>query len=95
MFFGNCAKFDVMKIITLKSFFLFVLSIGSLNLFSQTVPCDGNASFEEQNGLLTIEMESGNLPTGSNWQTEVKQIQTYRAQLLIIFIGMDHNLLTP
>lgn len=69
MFFGNCAKFDVMKIITLKSFFLFVLSIGSLNLFSQTVPCDGNASFEEQNGLLTIEMESGNLPTGSNWQT--------------------------
>lgn len=36
--------------------------------FSQTAPCDGILPFEEQNGLLTIEMESGILPSGSNWQ---------------------------
>ncbi|MFC4722273.1 T9SS type A sorting domain-containing protein [Geojedonia litorea] len=44
---------------------LFTISVCS---FSQTA-CDGTLPFEEQNGLLTIEMESGILPSGSNWQT--------------------------
>ncbi|AJR04970.1 hypothetical protein AW14_13370 [Siansivirga zeaxanthinifaciens CC-SAMT-1] len=38
-------------------------------LFSQVAACNGVLPFEEQNGLLTIEMESGVLPSGSNWQT--------------------------
>lgn len=37
-------------------------------IFGQTAACDGQLPFEEQNGLLTIEMESGNLPSSSNWQ---------------------------
>ena len=37
--------------------------------FSQSATCDGVQAFEEQNGLLTIEMESGILPSGSDWKT--------------------------
>ncbi|MFD2727639.1 T9SS type A sorting domain-containing protein [Hyunsoonleella rubra] len=48
--------------ITLICFFC--LTIGG---FAQTT-CDGLLPFEEQNGLLTIEMESGILPSGSDWQ---------------------------
>ncbi len=51
--------------ITLIAMFLINFNIA----FSQTSACDGVLPFEEQNGLLTIEMESGVLPTGSNWQT--------------------------
>ncbi|WP_396600644.1 T9SS type A sorting domain-containing protein [Algibacter sp. R77976] len=46
---------------------LVLLSITSL--FAQTATCDGILPFEEQNGLLTIEMESGILPPGTDWQT--------------------------
>ena len=48
---------------------ILMLSIVSNLTFSQTAACDGILPFEEQNGLLTIEMESGVLPSGSNWQT--------------------------
>ncbi|MBC2844681.1 T9SS type A sorting domain-containing protein [Winogradskyella flava] len=48
---------------------LFILSIVSNQTFSQTATCDGILPFEEENGLLTIEMESGILPSGSDWQT--------------------------
>ncbi|GAA4814844.1 hypothetical protein GCM10023330_23360 [Litoribaculum gwangyangense] len=41
----------------------------SYQLFSQTATCNGILPFEEQNGLLTIEMESAVLPSNSNWQT--------------------------
>lgn len=50
-------------------FTFFTLSLISVSSFSQTATCDGTLPFEEQNGLLTIEMESGVLPSGSNWQT--------------------------
>lgn len=36
--------------------------------YAQTAPCDGTLPFEEQNGLLTIEMESG-IRNDSRWQT--------------------------
>ena len=47
-------------------FSLFAIAISSLNVSAQTSTCDG--VYEEQNGLLVIEMESGNLPANSNWQ---------------------------
>ncbi|TBN06587.1 T9SS type A sorting domain-containing protein [Hyunsoonleella flava] len=54
--------------ITLKALVAISLfSLVNFQLFSQTSTCDG--VFEEQNGLLTIEMESGILPAGSNWKT--------------------------
>ena len=58
-----------MKKNTLKIALLFLLSIVANQTFSQTADCDGILPFEEENGLLTIEMESGVLPSGSNWQT--------------------------
>ena len=58
-----------MKKITNKLAFLLILSIFSNPIFSQVVACNGVLPFEEQNGLLTIEMESGILPSGSSWQT--------------------------
>ena len=51
-----------------KNLFL-ILSIVSLQLFAQTATCDGILPFEEKDGLLTIEMESGILPAGSDWKT--------------------------
>ncbi|WP_299046113.1 T9SS type A sorting domain-containing protein [uncultured Polaribacter sp.] len=48
--------------------FLIVLFITTNTLFSQTSACNGVLPFEEKDGLLTIEMESGVLPSGSNWQ---------------------------
>ena len=50
-----------------KNLFL-ILSIVSLQLFAQTATCDGILPFEEKNGLLTIEMESGILPANSDWK---------------------------
>lgn len=58
-----------MKKLTLQTILLVVFLNFSLQLLAQTATCDGTLPFEEQNGLLTIEMESGNLPTGTNWQT--------------------------
>ncbi|MFP4844996.1 T9SS type A sorting domain-containing protein [Winogradskyella sp. PE311] len=58
-----------MKKNTIKITLVFILSIVSNQMFSQTATCDGTLPFEEQNGLLTIEMESGVLPSGSDWQT--------------------------
>ncbi|WP_299059459.1 T9SS type A sorting domain-containing protein [uncultured Polaribacter sp.] len=52
-----------------KSILLFILSIVSMQLFAQTATCDGSLPFEEKDGLLTIEMESGVFPAGSDWQT--------------------------
>jgi len=46
-----------------------VLFLIANHTFSQTATCDGTLPFEEKNGLLTIEMESGILPSGSDWQT--------------------------
>ncbi len=53
--------------ITLKTLALSIFSLVNLQLFSQNSTCDG--VFEEQDGLLTIEMESGILPADSNWKT--------------------------
>ena len=58
-----------MKKNTLQVIFLLAFSTVCIQLLAQTATCDGTLPFEEQNGLLTIEMESGNLPTGTNWQT--------------------------
>lgn len=58
-----------MKKTTLFTLVLSVFIVFCFQLIAQTASCDGTLPFEEQNGLLTIEMESGNLPTGSNWQT--------------------------
>ncbi len=57
-----------MKKITLKALCIFTFFTSSPQLFAQTT-CDGSLPFEEKNGFLTIEMESGNLPAGSNWKT--------------------------
>lgn len=58
-----------MKNNIIKIKLILIFSIVSNLTFSQTATCDGTLPFEEQNGLLTIEMESGVLPSGSNWQT--------------------------
>ncbi|TWO32865.1 T9SS type A sorting domain-containing protein [Seonamhaeicola sediminis] len=58
-----------MRKTTLRTTLFCIAFIFSLNLSAQTSTCDGTLPFEEQNGLLTIEMESGNLPTGTNWKT--------------------------
>lgn len=52
-----------------KSILLFILSIVSIHLFAQTATCDGTLPFEEKDGLLTIEMESGIFPADSDWKT--------------------------
>lgn len=46
-----------------------LITLISLQLTSQTAPCNGALPFEEKDGLLTIEMESGILPSGSDWKT--------------------------
>ena len=52
-----------------KYLILLVSLIVSVQSFAQTATCDGSLPFEEKDGLLTIEMESGILPTGSDWKT--------------------------
>lgn len=52
-----------------KYLILLVSLIVSVQLFAQTATCDGSLPFEEKDGLLTIEMESGILPAGSDWKT--------------------------
>ncbi|WP_298763486.1 T9SS type A sorting domain-containing protein [uncultured Polaribacter sp.] len=46
----------------------FLLFLTSISFYAQTVACNGTLPFEEKDGILTIEMESGILPTGSNWE---------------------------
>ncbi len=46
---------------------LFVLTFISINAFSQTETCTANNPYEEKDGLLTIEMESG-IRSNSNWK---------------------------
>ena len=58
-----------MKQYIIKRTLQFILIVVCNYSFSQTATCDGTLPFEEQNGLLTIEMESGDLPSGSNWKT--------------------------
>lgn len=48
--------------------FLFLLIL-SMGVFAQTAACDGTLPFEEQNGLLTIEMESG-IINHPNWKID-------------------------
>lgn len=50
----------------LKYTITLLTSIFTLTLNAQNNVCNG--VFEEENGLLVIEMESGNLPADSNWQ---------------------------
>ncbi|WP_159951777.1 T9SS type A sorting domain-containing protein [Polaribacter septentrionalilitoris] len=52
-----------------KNIVFFIVSIVSIQLFAQTATCDGSLPFEEKDGILTIEMESGILPSGSDWKT--------------------------
>ena len=42
-----------------KNLLIILVSIVSFQLFSQTATCNGSLPFEEKDGLLTIEMESG------------------------------------
>jgi len=60
-------KINVKNIITITTVIIFLTL--SISVFAQTAACNGILPFEEQNGLLTIEMESGVLPSNSNWQT--------------------------
>ncbi len=46
---------------------LFVLTFISINAFSQTETCTANNPYEEKDGLLTIEMESGTR-SNPNWK---------------------------
>lgn len=61
----------MIKILAMKNRFLqfLLITIVSSQIFSQTANCDGTLPFEEQNGLLTIEMESGVIPSESDWKT--------------------------
>ena len=52
-----------------KNIVFFIVSIVSIQLFAQTATCDGSLPFEEKDGIITIEMESGILPSGSDWKT--------------------------
>jgi hypothetical protein len=52
-------KITITTIITLLTF--------SIGAYAQTAPCDGTLPFEEQNGLLTIQMESG-IINDNRWQ---------------------------
>ena len=52
-----------------KNIVFFIVSIVSIQLFAQTATCDGSLPFEEKEGIITIEMESGILPNGSDWKT--------------------------
>ena len=52
--------------------FLFITIISS-QLFSQTATCNGTLPFEEKNGLLTIEMESG-IINDNRWQIGTETI---------------------
>lgn len=54
---------------SILSFFILVLF--SFCSFSQTDDCDGTLPFEEKNGLLTIEMESGIL-NDTRWKTGIE-----------------------
>ena len=51
-----------------NSILLLVFSVVSLQLFAQTATCNGTLPFEEKDGVVTIEMESGVLPANSNWK---------------------------
>ncbi|WP_136480785.1 T9SS type A sorting domain-containing protein [Cognatitamlana onchidii] len=57
------------KNITFTLLGLLTLSLGT---FAQTAVCDGTLPFEEKDGLLTIEMESGILPANSDWKTGIE-----------------------
>ncbi len=52
-------------------FILFV--IVSLQLYSQTTTCDGTLPFEEKDGLLTIEMESGVI-NDNRWKIDTETV---------------------
>jgi len=58
-------KIKIMK----NSILYLVFLLTSLQLLAQTATCDGSLPFEEKEGLLTIEMESGIFPSGSDWKT--------------------------
>jgi hypothetical protein len=53
--FGCIHKNRIMK----NNILLLIFSIVSIQLFAQTATCDGTLPFEEKDGILTIEMESG------------------------------------
>lgn len=46
---------------------LFIFSIVTIQLFAQTATCNGVLPFEEKNGIITIEMESG-IINDSRWK---------------------------
>ncbi|GAL70892.1 T9SS type A sorting domain-containing protein [Jejuia pallidilutea] len=50
-------------VITMLSFLTLAIGV------SAQTTCNGLLPFEEQNGLLTIEMESGVFPAGTSWKT--------------------------
>ena len=54
-------------VVQINLLFFFLMFVHQI--IAQTVACDGLLPFEEQNGLLTIEMESGNIPSGTGWKT--------------------------
>ncbi|GAA4950417.1 hypothetical protein GCM10023314_24660 [Algibacter agarivorans] len=52
---------------------IIIILIVSTDVFAQTAPCDGTLPFEEQNGLLTIEMESGVI-NDNRWQIALETV---------------------
>ncbi len=59
-------KKNIMKYNFTQIFVLFIITFLTFQGSAQTTVCDG--VFEEENGLLVIEMESAKLPVDSNWQ---------------------------
>ncbi|GAA4969070.1 T9SS type A sorting domain-containing protein [Algibacter aquimarinus] len=57
-----------MKKITIQTLYLLVFSLLCIQISAQTATCDGTLPFEEQNGILIIEMESG-IRNNSSWKT--------------------------
>lgn len=58
---------------TIKMTLLLIFSIISTSIFSQTAVCDGVLPFEEKDGVLTIEMESGVI-NDNRWQIGTETI---------------------
>ncbi len=75
-----------MKKIYIKLTFFLMLSLISTPMFSQVVACNGVFPFEEQNGLLTIEMESG-IINDSRWKigTETESINGINTELKYLY----------
>lgn len=58
---------------TINTIILFFIASLTFGLFAQTAPCNGVLPFEEKNGILTIEMESGIL-NDDRWKVDSETV---------------------